>query len=165
MKKLILIFTVISVLLSACGRDDEGNTNPTGTTYVKMKVNGRSWQATSDVVAGLSIIDGNTNATIVGKTSFEGQQSALSVVFSSEDEITEGTYNLSDYDGGVTLSKIDGKTYLMLIMSPATSCVVNITGIQTTGGIRKIKGTFSGTLTGPSPEDVINITEGEFSGY
>lgn len=165
MKKLILIITIVSLFISACGKDDENNTEPTGTTYVKMKVNGRAWQATSDVVAGLSTIEGSTNATIVGKTSFEGQQSALSIVFSSEDDITEDTYDLSDYDGGATLTRIDGKTYMMLSMSPATSCVVTITGIQNAGGVRKIRGTFSGTLTGPTPGDVINITEGEFSGY
>ncbi len=165
MKKFVLMMTVITLLLSACGKDDD-NTNPTSGSYVKMKINGRSWEASSNAVAGLSVIDGVTNATIIGKANFEGQESVISIIFSTAEGITEDTYDLSDSDdAAASVTKIDGKTYMMMSFSPTTSCVVNITGIQTVGGIKKIKGTFSGKFLGPAPGDYITITDGEFSGY
>lgn len=89
----------------------------------------------------------------------------MSVILSSDTEITEGTYVIGDFEGGATVTGIDGKTYLMTDGTAGASFTVTVTGIQSSGSVRRIRGTFSGVLAGPSPGETIEIAGGEFAGY
>lgn len=131
-----------------------------------MKVNGVEWYDDKSALAGLSEADGTYNVTIAGRDDdFGSAPSSLSVIFSRTTDIIEGNYLFTSSSDGASVTKVDNKTYIMTGTTSGASFTVTITGISGSGSIRKVKGTFSGTLPGPTSSDKITITEGEFSGY
>lgn len=177
MKKSICLINLILIaglLFGGCKKDNNspnpGNpsnqSNSGAKSYIKMKINGREWYDETVAVSGVSSFDGKFNASVVGTNeNFEGAKSGLSIIFSSTSDITTGTYNVKEYDGGASVTKVDGKTYMTSASSTSGALTVTITAIQSSGSVRRIKGTFSGKLTGPTAGDEITITDGEFSGY
>ncbi len=165
------IIAVFAILFASCSKDNSSGPGPSGggggnKPYIKMKINGREWYDETVAVSGVSFFEGEYNASVVGTNeNFEGAKSGLSIIFSSTSDITTGTYNIKDYDGGVSVTKVNDKTYLMTSSTASASFSVTITDIQSSGSVRRIKGTFSGTLPGPTAGDMITITDGEFVGY
>jgi len=148
-------------LCLACG--EKAGVSPGGDAYIKLTVAGKSWSSDGMAVIGTSLTDGRHNLTISGRDEgFEGETSSFAAIFSSAAEITTGTYTLSASDAGVTLTKVNGKTYLGGGMA-GTSFVINITETSGSGSAKKLKGTFSGELKGPATGDRVTITNGEFS--
>lgn len=170
----INLVLVAGLFLGGCNKDNSspnpGNpsnpSNPAAKPYIKMKINGREWYDETVAVSGISSFDGKFNASVVGTNeNFEGAKSGLSIIFTSTSEFTTGTYNVKEYDGGATITKVDDKTYMTSASSTGGAFTVTITAIQASGSVKKMKGTFSGKLVGPTPGDEITITDGEFSGY
>ncbi len=165
MKRFILLGAVVSFVLlsSACKKDkNDGGGKPS----ITMKVNGMAWHDDKNVVAGTSNAGGTYNVTIFGRDDdFGAEASSLSIIFSRDADITTGTYNFTTSGDGASVTKVNGKTYLMTGTTSGASFTVNITGVSGSGSSKKIRGTFSGVLRGPSAGDNITITEGQFSGY
>lgn len=148
-------------LCMACGR--QAGVSPGSDAYIKLTVAGKSWSSDGMAVIGTSLTDGRHNLTISGRDEgFEGQTSSFSAIFSSAAEITTGTYTLSASDAGVTLTKVNGKTYLGGGIA-STRFIIQVTETSGSGSSKKLKGTFSGELKGPAPGDVVTVTNGEFS--
>lgn len=159
-KTFLLIAVYIWVGLAACGRDDDDTPRP-DSAYVKFDVAGKSWSSDGVTVIGTSLVEGKNNFSIVGTDkTFEGETSGFSAIFSVTTEITTGTYMLADGDGGASITKVNGKTYISAIDG---NFVIQITEVRGSGSAKKFKGTFSGELKGPSAGDVVTISNGEFS--
>lgn len=171
MKKIAVFIGVLFIaacIAPGCKKDNNNNpVNPSGKkSYIKMKINGKEWYDETVAVSGISVFDGKHNASVVGTNeNFEGAKSGLSIIFTNTSEFSEGTYNIKDYDGGATITKVDGKTYLMTSSTAAASFTVTISEIKNSGSVKRISGTFSGTLVGPSAGDMITVTDGEFVSY
>lgn len=161
MNKIFLLIAVCSwAVLVACGRNDDDGPRPES-AYIKLDVAGKSWSSDGVVVIGTSVVDGKYNFSMVGTDkTFEGETSGFSAIFSTTNEINTGTYVLADWDGGASITKVDGKTYLTGV---GANFVIQITEVRGSGPTRKFKGTFSGELKGPSAGDVVMVSNGEFS--
>lgn len=163
MKKSFLLITVCFCLsfLACSGNDDNAPRLVNPTSYIKLTVAGKSWDSDPGVVIGVSLIGGKHNFTLSGvDKTFEGETSGFSAVFSSESDITPGTYVLDDLDGGASITKVNSKTYLT---GSSSNFAIQITEVQGSGTAKKFKGTFSGELKGPTAGDVVTISNGEFS--
>lgn len=147
----------------ACSSDDD-TSSPTGTTQstLKMQIDGTNWQADSHIVIGQSQTDGMYNFTLAGRNN--AANSTISAIFSVSEDITTGTYDLSGSGAGVTITGFNGGTYMGGWIT-STSFTITITEVSGSGAAKKFKGTFSGTLTGETSEDIITVTNGEFSNF
>lgn len=165
MKRIMLLGLAASfVLLSAaCKKNkDSGSDKP----FVSMKVNGVEWRDDKTATAATSNAGGTYNVTIFGRDDdFGADPATLSVIFSRDADITTGTYNFTTSLDGAGLTKVNGKTYIMTGTTSGASFTVNITGVSGSGSSKKLRGTFSGVLRGPTAGDNITITDGQFSAY
>ena len=161
-KSFLLIASCFCLSFLACSKsDDNAPKLVNATNYIKLTVAGKSWDSDPGVVIGVSFIDGKHNFTLSGvDKTFEGETSGFSAVFSSESEITTGTYILDDLDGGASITKVNGKTYLS---GTSSNFAIQITEVQGSGTAKRFKGTFSGELKGPVSGDVVTISNGVFS--
>lgn len=167
MKKLIHLLTAFILLaMIACSSDDESSSPVSGESMLKMNIDGMYWEADSYIVIGQSETDGTYNFTLSGRnSSFNGSSSSISAIFSvSEDDITAGTYELSGSGAGATVNGINGGTYMGGWITN-TSFTIVITEVSGSGSGKKFKGTFSGTLKGATSDDIITVTNGEFSNF
>lgn len=165
MKRIILAAVLLSTitLFSYCKKNKD---NDAGKATVSMKINGVDWADNKNVIVGMSAAGGTYNVTIMGRDDdFGAEASSFSAIFSRDADITTGTYNFTTSGDGATVTKVNGKTYLMTGTTSGASFTVTITGVSGTGSVKKLRGTFSGVLKGPTAGDNITITNGQFSGY
>lgn len=157
----LLLSTVM--LFSYCKKSKN---NDGDKPFISMKINGVDWYDNKNVVIGSSAAGGTYNVTIMGRDDdFGAEASSFSAIFSRDADITTGTYNFTSSGDGATVTKVNGKTYLMTGTTSGASFTLTITGVSGTGSVKKLRGTFSGVLRGPTAGDNITITNGQFSGY
>ncbi|SMC75381.1 hypothetical protein [Moheibacter sediminis] len=166
MKKLIHLLTAFILLaMIACSSDDESSSSITGESILKMNIDGTHWEADSHIVIGQSETEGMYNFTFTGRnSSFNGAVSSISAIFSVSEDITSGTYELSGSGAGVTITGINGGTYMGGWIT-STTFTIQITEVSGSGANKKFKGAFAGTLKGASSDDTIIVTNGEFSTF
>lgn len=165
--KLIYFFTAFLLLtMIACsGDDDSSSPLGTGDSMIKMQIDGAQWEADDYIVIGQSQSDGMYNFTLTGRnSSFNGTTSSISAIFSVSEDITAGTYELSGSGAGVTITGINGGTYMGGWIT-STTFTIQITEVSGSGAGKKFKGTFSGTLKGATSDDTITVTNGQFSNF
>lgn len=154
------MFVSVWACLVACSKDNDDS--PSGASSLQLTVAGKSWTANSGIIIGTSVTDGKNNLTITGtNNNFEGQTSTFAAILSSATELTTGSYRLSNFDGTASITKVNGKTYIM----GSSSFTIQITEVQGTGTSKKFRGTFSGTLKGPAAGDDAIVTNGVFSSF
>lgn len=165
MKGYLIIFSICMTATFFSCRKDRAD-NGSGSAYIKMEIgsDARKWEAGKGVAIGTSFIDGKHNFTIAGvDQDFGGEASGLSIVFSQTGEIGVGNYTLSSSsDGGGSITKVNGKTYMVGSGASGVGLAIEITEVSGNGTSRKFKGRFQGQLVGPAPGDNIGVT-GEFS--
>lgn len=157
----LLLSTVM--LFSYCKKDKNSDGDK---PFISMKVNGVDWYDNKNVVIGSSAAGGSNNVTIMGRDDdFGAEASSFSAIFSRDVAITTDTYNFINSGDGATVTKVNSKTYLMTGTTSGASFTITITGVSGTGSVKKLRGTFSGVLRGPTAGDNVTITNGQFSGY
>lgn len=139
-----------------------GSTAPSARSTLSFSVASQPWEAEESPIIGISQVDGYEHLTITGRDpDFTGQISSFSLFLSVEGTLKAGTYYINKEDAGATVTKVDGKTYLVLGSSPQNFTLV-VDEIQGKG---KVRGSFSGTMTGPAPGDNIKILNGKFNSF
>ncbi len=139
-----------------------GSTAPSARSTLSFSLASQPWEAEESPIIGISQVDGYEHLTITGRDpDFTGQISSFSLFLSVEGTLKAGTYYINKEDAGATVTKVDGKTYLVLGSSPQNFTLV-VDEIQGKG---KVRGSFSGTMTGPAPGDNIKILNGKFNSF
>ncbi|HMR85245.1 MAG TPA: hypothetical protein PKE30_19005 [Niabella sp.] len=165
--KFFLISTLCLLTVFFSCRKDRGDKNNTAAT-LKMEIGGEgmAWEANKGVAIGTSYIDGKHNLTIAGvDQDFNGEASGFSLVLSQSAEIGVGNYLISSStDGGASLTKVNGKTYLAGKGASGVALALEITEVSGSGNTKKFKGRFQGQMQGALPTDKIGLT-GEFASF
>lgn len=165
--KFFLISTLCMLTVFFSCRKDRGDKSNTAAT-LKMEIGSDAmiWEANKGVAIGTSYIDGKHNFTIAGvDQDFNGGVSGFSLVFSQGAEISVGDYQISGVtDGGASITKVNGKTYLAGNGASGVALALQITEASGSGNTKKFKGRFQGQMQGVSPVDKIGLT-GEFSSF
>lgn len=169
MKSIILTALVcinLTGLLSCSKKND--STMGRGSSSIKIEIGaaGSAWEASKGTVIGASVIDGKHNLTISGiDERFNGEASGFSLVLSQATEIGVGNYTIgAAADGGASLTRINGKTYIAGPGASGVALALEITEVSGSGSMKKFKGRFQGQMQGASPEDRLGIT-GTFSSF
>lgn len=139
-----------------------------GASSIKIEVGAAStsWEATKGTVIGTSFIDGKHNLTISGvDENFNGESSGFSLILSQSAEIGVGNYTISPAtDGGASMTKVNGKTYMAGPGASAAALALQITEVSGSGNTKKFKGRFQGQMQGAAPADLLGMT-GTFSSF
>jgi len=161
----ILMSLCLALVLLGCSKKNNDNDSEVKAS-IKMQVGEVSWQADKAIVIGTSYVDGKHNLTITGANqNFNGETSSFSLIFSQAAEIGVGNYTLSAAsDGMATLTKVNGKTYLVGQGISDIALALQITEVSGTGNSKKLKGKFQGQLKGPTSSDRVGVT-GEFASF
>ncbi len=139
-----------------------------GSSSIKIEVGPSSspWEATRGVVIGTSFVEGKHNLTISGiDENFNGEASGFSLVLSQAAEIGVGNYTIgSAADGGASITKVNGKTYMAGPGASGVALALQITEVSGSGNTKKFKGAFQGQMQGAAPADRLGMT-GTFSSF
>lgn len=164
-KKILFLSTLcLLAVLFSCRKKSDNNSRTTASLKMEIGPSAAAWEANRSVVIGASYIDGKHNLTITGiDQDFNSEASSFSLVFSQTAEIGKGSYQISNStDGGASLTKINGKTYLAGKGVSGVALALEITEVSGSGTSKKFKGRFQGQMKGTEPGDNIGLT-GEFS--
>lgn len=155
----------LSLVLFSCSKKNDDNDSG-ATSSIKMQIGEVGWEADKGIVIGASHVDGKHNLTITGADqNFNGEASSFSLIFSQAAEIGVGNYTLSSAsDGMATLTKVNGKTYLVGQGVSDIGLSLEITEVSGSGNTKKFRGRFQGQLKGPTSADRIGIT-GQFASF
>ena len=152
MKKLLILFIILSLTI-ACSKDDNNsNNNPTTTSGLSVKINGVLWEGS---ILG-NMLDESSEQFVVNSLN---QKSNEVFGFTMDYYDGPGAYPKSkDNLAFVTYARIDKNIFLNV---SGTAFVVNVTNVETVAGVKKVHGNFSGTLKSVAGE-VLQFTEGKF---
>lgn len=161
----IFICIYLSLVLFSCSKKSDDNDSGS-TSSIKMQIGEVGWEADKGIVIGTSIVDGKHNLTVTGANqNFNGETSSFSLIFSQSAEIGAGNYTLNSVsDGMATLTKVNGKTYLVGQGVTDIGLSLEITEVSGTGNTKKFRGRFQGQLKGPTSADRIGVT-GQFASF
>lgn len=165
MKK-ILIYSLLAAVLvgnsgAGCGGNKADDVTPAGQAFLRMKINGKPWAATTK-------INGVALKGIIGFGGDFGKENFSVLINGSE---TPGTYTIAQSANGSTAAyasdaggSLNGAYFST--RAPGSSLTVKVTR---TNGL-SVAGTFSGTIgleaafgTSTAGPTTVTITDGEFS--
>ena len=171
MKKLFTYSLFLAVLLvnsgAGCGGNKTDDPEPGAQAFLRMKINGKAWAATSQITGVAGKVPGIADQGII---SFSGDAGKDNLTVNIYGSTAPGTYTIIPQSAGgsiAALSLSDGSvngSYLST-KAPGSSLTVKVTQASS----ERVSGTFSGTLnleyalgTGTAGPTTVTITDGEF---
>jgi hypothetical protein len=148
MKKLLIAFLSISVLISACKEEEEpinGGTSPTPTYAFTCKIDGDNFKDNDPLV----VVDPSTNVLTIDAS--DGESTIRIIV-----------YNFSTREEGVdiSLNSLTDKAYVTVGTSSFTNTQSGKINFSEIGS--KISGTFNVNCNSLQTFESVVVTEGEF---
>ena len=157
--KRILFFSLLIVLISACGKErsieEGGNTG----NYLKFKIDGESIEYRDYVFATKNIVDNQYVITIQGQKDVSSNVPGLGIFIQDSEDITKKTYSDEDMTSGSALLYSDAQSvnFSSLYMTEPSDLKITITRIDSA----YVSGTFSSKVSDLNAITK-SITEGSF---
>lgn len=157
--KRILFFSLLVVLISACGKEKSAEEASDTGNFLKFKVDGQSIEYQNYVFATRDVVDNQYVITIQGQKDVSSNVPGLGIFIQDSVEISNKTYSDVDVTSGSALlySSSDSVNYSSLYMTEASDLKITITRIDSAS----VSGTFSSKVSDLTA-NTKSISEGSF---